>query len=126
VIEGVRDFARRPSGGDATLPGYESKSPDETGLCNLDGLVSTGKEFPTTILKTFFSLRKKTSKYFINIASIRCGLSEVIMHRMHPFAMIPQARLFDRQCDAEAFSCNKDERRRDGESFIFVDINSST
>jgi len=33
----------------------------------MDGLVSTGKQFPYTILKIIFTIRKKIFNYFINI-----------------------------------------------------------
>jgi len=33
----------------------------------MDGLVSTGKQIPYTILKIIFANKKKNSNYFINI-----------------------------------------------------------
>ena len=38
-----------------------------SGLYYIDGLVSTGKKFPYTILKINFALRKNISYFFINI-----------------------------------------------------------
>ena len=37
------------------------------GFYYMDGLVSTGKQFPYTILKIIFTIRKKIFNYFINI-----------------------------------------------------------
>ncbi|HUS00711.1 MAG TPA: hypothetical protein VMY77_03245, partial [Chitinophagaceae bacterium] len=37
------------------------------GLCYMDGLVSTGKKFPYTILKIIFSNKKIFDHFFINI-----------------------------------------------------------
>jgi hypothetical protein len=38
-----------------------------SGLRYIDGLVSTGKKFPYTILKINFALRKNICNFFINI-----------------------------------------------------------
>ena len=42
-----------------------------SGLRYIDGLVSTGKKFPYTILKINFALRKNICNFFINILK-RC------------------------------------------------------
>ncbi len=41
------------------------------GLCYIDGLVSTGKKFPYTILKINFALLKNIYVFFINILKSR-------------------------------------------------------
>jgi hypothetical protein len=110
----------------ATVWDLESKSPEETGLCYLDGLVSAGKEFPSTILKTFFTTRKKTGKYFINIEVHRCGLSKLRVHRFFfLIGVFDCASLFRDMMGGciQTFGC---ESRRDDESFNFVGINPST
>jgi hypothetical protein len=38
-----------------------------SGLCYMDGLVSTGNKFPYTILKIIFAIRKNFTLFFINI-----------------------------------------------------------
>ena len=38
-----------------------------SGLCYIDGLVSTGNKFPYTILKINFALWKNICNFFINI-----------------------------------------------------------
>ena len=42
-----------------------------SGLCYIDGLVSTGNKFPYTILKINFALRKNICNFFINILNLR-------------------------------------------------------
>jgi hypothetical protein len=42
----------------------------------MDGLVSKGNKFPYTILNIIFAIKKKFSKYFINI--LKCGVEKEV------------------------------------------------
>lgn len=42
-----------------------------SGLCYIDGLVSTGKKFPYAILKIIFAIQKNILYFFINIFKMR-------------------------------------------------------